>query len=548
MTVHIRGVLLLIVLVLAGCMPAKKAQGPAVPGVPGVASQDAGQGSAHDAPGAAGYRTSDLDGPGDDVDPLDVLQDRDDIPDADALSAEEQKILDTEISLHIGLDTEENADVQRYFHYYTHVHRGTMEGWLKRAQRYLPHIRERFLAEGLPEDLIYLPFAESGFNPFAVSRAGACGVWQFMPRTAINYGLVVDSWVDERRDPHKSTEAAIKYLKKLYGDFGDWSLALAAYNAGEGAIGRALKKTGTEDFFSLCDASEDLKQETKLYVPKFLALVKVARNLEQLGFEPLDLERRGPAPVHLKAKPGTDLLALAGNLGMDWKSFRELNPSLRKQEAPPNRSVSVAVPGHLVAKAQDFLKRPVTPRQTQYASYRVKPGDTWWGISRKYGIPVADLQKINAEGKTKNLKVGQTLTIPGQKAGGESEAVADARMWASKRANYLVRQGDTVWSIARQFKVDPSSLLKANGLQSTSILKVGQKLFVPDAGSVETRIAKDQADAVRRELVNYEVRQGDSLWGIARRFGVSPSDLQTWNKLAKNAHIRPGDTLKVYTR
>jgi membrane-bound lytic murein transglycosylase D len=546
LTVYIRGVLLLIVLVLAGCMPAKKAQGPAVPGVPGVASQDAGQGRAQNASPASGYRTSDIAGPVEDVDPLDVLQDREDIPDADSLSAEEQKILDTEISLHIGLDTEENADVQRYFHYYTHVHRGTMEGWLKKAQLYLPHIRERFLAEGLPEDLIYLPFAESGFNTFAVSRAGACGVWQFMPRTAINYGLVVDSWVDERRDPYKSTEAAIRYLKKLYADFGDWSLALAAYNAGEGAIGRALKKTGTEDFFSLCEASEDLKQETKLYVPKFLALVKVARNLEQLGFASLDMEKRTAAPVQLKAKPGTDLLALSRDLGMDWKSFRELNPSFRKQEAPPSRSVNVAVPGHLVAKAQDFLKRPVTPRQTQYASYRVKPGDTWWGISKKYNIPVADLQIVNAGGKTKNLKVGQSLRIPGQGAG--SESVADAKMWASKRANYLVRQGDSIWSIARQFKVDPSSLLKANGLQSSSILKVGQKLFVPDAGSVETRTAKAQTDAVRNELVNYRVRQGDSLWGIAKRFGVTPSELQGWNKLARNTHIRPGDTLRVYAR
>jgi membrane-bound lytic murein transglycosylase D len=545
LTVYIRGVLLLIVLVLAGCMPAKKAQGPAVPGVPGVASQDAGQGRAQDASPVSGYRTSDVYGPAEDVDPLDVLQDREDIPDADSLSAEEQKILDTEISLHIGLDTEENADVQRYFHYYTHVHRGTMEGWLKKAQLYLPHIRERFLAEGLPEDLIYLPFAESGFNTFAVSRAGACGVWQFMPRTAINYGLVVDSWVDERRDPYKSTEAAIQYLKKLYVDFGDWSLALAAYNAGEGAIGRALKKTGTEDFFSLCEASEDLKQETKLYVPKFLALVKVARNLEQLGFASLDMEKRTAAPAQLKVKPGTDLLALSGALGMDWKSFRELNPSFRKQEAPPSRSVNVAVPGHLVAKAQDFLKRPVTSRQTQYASYRVKPGDTWWGISKKYSIPVADLQVVNADGKTKNLKVGQSLRIPGQASG---SSVADAQMWASKRANYLVRQGDSIWSIAKQFKVDPASLLKANGLQSSSILKVGQKLFVPDAGSVETRTAKAQTDAVRNELVNYRVRQGDSLWGIAKRFGVTPSELQGWNKLARNTHIRPGDTLKVYAR
>jgi membrane-bound lytic murein transglycosylase D len=207
----------------------------------------------------------------------------------------------------------------------------------------------------------------------------------------------------------------------------------------------------------------------------------------------------------------------------------------------------VAVPGHLVAKAEDFLKRPVTPRQTQYASYRVKPGDTWWGISKKYNVPVADLQQVNDGSKTKALKVGQSLRIPGQGAASEP-ATADARKWASKRANYLVRQGDTIWSIAKQFKVEPSSLLKANGLKGSSTLKVGQKLFVPDVGSVETRVAKEQADAVRKDLVSYKVQPGDSLWGIAKRFGVTPVELQSWNKLAKNSHLRPGDQLKVYAR
>lgn len=546
MTVDIRMVLLLAALVLAGCMPAKKAPGPVADhGAPGVEMQERGPGDARDASAGSGYESAESYGPDEDVDPLDILQDREDIPDAQSLSVEEQKILDTEISLHVGLDTEENEDVQRYFHFYTHVQRGTMEGWLKRAQRYLPHIRERFLAEGLPEDLIYLPFAESGFNPFAQSRSGASGVWQFMPRTATNYGLTVNAWIDERRDPYKSTEAAIAYLKKLYGDFGDWSLALAAYNAGEGAIGRALKKTGTEDFFSLCEASQDLKKETKLYVPKFLALVKVARNLEKLGFEPLDMTKRPASPVRLRAKPGTDLLALSKSLGMDWKSFRELNPSFRKQEAPPSVSVMVAVPGQLVAKAEEFLKRPVTPRQTRYASHRVKPGDTWWGISKKYKVSVADLQQANSGGKTKKLKVGQSLRIPGQQAASEPTA---ARKWASRRANYLVRQGDTIWSIAKQFKIDASSLLKANGLAGSSVIKPGQKLFVPDAGSVETRQAQAKADAVRQDMVNYRVRPGDSLWGIAKRFGVTPAELQSWNKLAKNGHIRPGDRLKVYTR
>lgn len=542
MTFHIRVFLLVVLLAMAGCMPAKNARGPvsAEPGVPAAASRDAGNATGE--PGVCGNDGGEMSAQEEGLEPLDG---KENLPEADGLSAEERKILDTELPFHAGLDTQGNADVQRYFHYYTHVHRGTMDGWLKRAQRYLPHIRQRFLAEGLPEDLIYLPFAESGFNPFAVSRAGACGVWQFMPQTAINNGLIVDSWVDERRDPYKSTEAAITYLKKLYAEFGDWPLALAAYNAGEGAVGRALKKTGSEDFFTLCETSADLKQETKLYVPKFMALVKIARNLDKLGFEPLDLDRRTTQHARLRVKPGTDLLGLARSMGMDWKVFRELNPSFRKQEAPPSRSVFVDVPGDLVAKAEEYLKRPVAPKKIEVASYRVRPGDTWWSVAKKHGVAVNDLQAANT---VKKLSVGQTLRIPGAGAPAAAAEVADTRAWAAKRANYAIRQGDTVWSIARQFDTDPATLLKANGLHKNAILKVGQKIFVPDAGTAEQKTAKVQADSVRKEMVNYQVRAGDNLWSIARRFGVTPDDLREWNKLAANAQLRPGDQIKVYSR
>ncbi|GAB6113660.1 LysM peptidoglycan-binding domain-containing protein [Desulfomicrobium salsuginis] len=544
MTVDIRVILLAVLLALAGCMPAKQAQNPASVG-PGVdvTAQDAGEGA--DASADSGNATQEASAQDEDSEYVDVLQGREDLPADSVLSAEEKSILDAQMSFPVALDTDDNAEVQRYFHYYAHTHRGTMEGWLKRAQNYLPHIRARFLAEGLPEDLIYLPFAESGFNPFAVSSAGAGGIWQFMPQTGRIYGLTVDSWVDERRDPYMATEAAIAYLKKLYAEFGDWPLALAAYNAGEGAVGRALKKTGSEDYFSLCEASDDLKQETKLYVPKFLALVKVARNLEKLGFEPLDLDRRTATPSKLKAAPGTDLQAMARSIGVDWKSFRELNPALRKQEAPPTRTIQIAVPGHLVAQAQEFLKKPIIVKRTEYASHRVQPGDTWWGVAKKFNIPVKDLQKANT---VRKLSVGQVLRVPGQSSGEEAPAVAETKMWASKRANYVVRQGDTVWSIAKQFEADPSTLLQANGLRGSTTLKVGQKLFVPDAGRAETKKAQAQADTVRKDLVSYQVRQGDTLWSIAKRFGVSAQDLLSWNKLAANTHIRPGDQLKVYSR
>ena len=538
LTIDIRVIVLVVLLAVAGCMPAKQARIPAG-AVPDTEMADGRIGN--EEPAVSAESASEAVAGNEQVDPVDMLPERESLSENVELSPADRDVLDFRYSFPVGLDTDEHADVQRYFRFYTRDQRRTMENWLPRAQRYIPHIRARFLAEGLPEDLIYLPFAESGFNPFAVSPSGAGGLWQFMPGTARVYGLTVDEWVDERRDPYKSTEAAIRYLKKLHEYFDDWPLALAAYNAGEGAVGRALKSTGCEDFFSLCESDAKLKKETKLYVPKFLALVKVARNLEKLGFKPLDLDRTYPSPTYLKAKPHTDLLGMASSLGMSWKTFRELNPSLRRQEIP--RSVRVAVPGHLVARAEEYLKRPIAPKPA-YATYRVKPGDTWWGLARKYKMSVKALQNVNTV--KRKLHVGQVLRIPVDFSG--NPAAADARTWAARRANYVVQAGDTLWSIARQFQTDTATLKRANGLGHSSIIRIGQKLFIPDAGSAETRAAMAQSEAVREELVHYKVRPGDSLWNIARRFGVTTSQLRSWNKLAENGYIRPGDQLKVYTR
>ena len=140
------------------------------------------------------------------------------------------------------------------------------------------------------------------------------------------------------------------------------------------------------------------------------------------------------------------------------------------------------------------------------------------------------------------------MRIPGRGPAEKPEVVADAKKWAAKRANYVVKQGDTVWSIAKQFKTDPATLLQANGLKTASTLKAGQKLFVPDAGTAEVKVAKAKADAVRQELVSYQIRPGDSLWNIAKRFGVTPGELRSWNKLAENAPLRPGDHIRVFSR
>lgn len=539
MTGKISILFLFAILVMAGCS-AKNTPHPAksFPENPSVATEDAG---------AANQDLGQEPAADDDSETVETAPLPEELPETAVLTPEEQRILEADTSLHVGLDTKENKDVQRYFIYFSRQKRGTFEAWLKRAQVYLPYMRDRFKAEGLPEDLIYLPFAESGFNPFAYSRAGACGVWQFMPATGGMYGLSIDAWVDERRDPYESTEAAIKYLKRLYAQFGDWYLALAAYNAGEGTIDRAMKKTGCEDYFALCASSTDIKDETRLYVPKFLALVKIARNLETLGFKSVDWNHRPSyAKVHVPAD--TNLQELAQNTGLSWKTFHELNPIFRTQQSPGNRAVKIALPGDLVAKAEEYISRPKPPKipKVQLAKHTIKPGDSWVSISKKYGVSMAELKKLNAKAQFKN---GVALNVPTKAVPASVQtALKDTQKYATTRANYVARSGETVWSIAKQFKVDPASLLQANGMKSPSELKLGQKLYIPDAGTAATKVAAKKAETVRENLTQYTVKNGDTLWNIAQRFGVSPVDIRKWNKLAENTAIKPGDSLKVMAR
>ena len=467
------------------------------------------------------------------------------IDDSIPLTPQEETALQTEPAIHFDLDLRDTKDVQLYFRYYTRTHRKTFARWLKRAEPFLPYLRDEFKKQGLPQDLIFLPFAESGFNPWAYSWAGAAGMWQFMPSTGKMYGLQVDWWMDERRNPYLATQAAIGYLAKLHGDFDDWYLALAAYNAGEGKIGRALRKSGCDNFFDLAKSRKYLKLETRHYVPKFLAILKIVRNLEELGFEPINWDADSGA-VSLPVKGGTDLLAMASSSGISWKEFRKLNPAFRRQVSPPGKTCEVYLPAEKLTLARKYLQSPRSRPYAGYKNYRVRGGDSWWRISRRSGVPIAVLKKVN--GSTKNLlKPGQRLMIPGRGttvAGAPS--LASTRVLAKKRANYTVRKGDTLWNIARHFGTSQKTLLRANGLRSGRYLKIGQKLYIPDGSGKATRVARENAARDFQKLVRYHVRKGDNLWNIARKFGVTTQQLYSWNKLTRRSILRPGDRIKVY--
>jgi membrane-bound lytic murein transglycosylase D len=460
--------------------------------------------------------------------------------------------------------------------------------WLKRSEKYLPHAKQVFRENGLPEDLAYLAYIESGYNPEALSRSGAAGVWQFMPFTGKKYGLRIDWWIDERRDPYKAAQSAAAYLRFLYQTFGDWSLAIAAYNAGEGKIGRAIAQTGSRDFFDLykrnatVDERNQLKAETLNYVPRFFAMVKVVKNHVQLGYEPINLHR-GLELREVAVSGGTDLRGLARAVGQDWNSFVELNPAFRRDAVPPSESAVAYVPPAQVAQAARFLSSPAS-RQAAASVHMAQRGDTWGSLAAKSNVSVDALKQINKQ-SSDTLKPGQKVTLPGRAlAAVNSSETSAGRAAASqvrqqtmpvvyadashtvkkgkKGVECIVQNGDTLYSIARRHNVDLEDLMRANGVQSQREVYVGRLMTIPAPASASAnsaaprasrsrdRIAESPNDskrpsAVGKRSAHYIIRRGDTVASIAQQFAVTPQDIIGWNKLEKGQKLQPGNQIAI---
>jgi membrane-bound lytic murein transglycosylase D len=376
-----------------------------------------------------------------------------------------------------------HSRVVAYVRLFTGRLRDWMQASLDRGSRYIPMIHQVFRAEGLPLDLAYVPVVESAFRPGAVSRAKATGVWQFMMRTALENGLRYDWYVDERADPEKATLAAARYLRALYDRFnGDWHLALASYNAGPGRVERALRRSGRSDFWAISASSAFLPKETREYVPMILAAIIVARNPVQYGFE----VRTPFGPLYERvALPGaTDLRRLAEGTGLVAADLKDLNPELRRWTTPVGPGYELKVPhGAAERVRQHLLATPVeAPAVTWHVIQR---GDTLSALARRYGISTADLAAANQLTLRSRLRLGQELVVPP--------------------------------SPGRERALPPAEVqLAANGSATQS----------------------------RSGSTTYVVRRGDTLYGIARRFGLSVESLKSLNRLTIN-RIFPGDRLQV---
>ncbi|BBD09451.1 LysM peptidoglycan-binding domain-containing protein [Desulfovibrio ferrophilus] len=498
--------------------------------------------------------------------------------DGTPLTPQEEEALESEPEISFDLGQHDTKEVRSFFKYFTHHKKGrkNFERWLERSAKYLPYVRRVFAERGLPHDLVYLPFVESGYNPRAGSRAGAKGMWQFMPYTGRKFGLEVGWWVDERYDPYKATHAAADYLTVLHEEFGDWYLALAAYNAGEGRVGRAIKKSGCEDFFELSQMKTNrwrrgrrlyyLPKETRLYVPKLLAVIKIVQNLESLGFKPLDWS--APDTVaQVNVPPRTDLREVAKVSGLSWQQFKDFNPAYAEPGSHPNEKSTVYVPTDKAEAAQAYLASAERKEYKAYYSfYKVRKGDSWYRISRRFGVPIAVLKGYNNK-RSNLLRPGQSLKIPGK---GETRLTAaqikSQRKARSKNATnvlagkvntkgqYVVGSGDSLWSIAKAHKTTVSKLAAANGLSSKARLRMGQTLTIPGGKTLAIQtVAKATqpvtADSNVRQLAqsrsNYVVHSGDSLWSVAKHYGTTVGTLAKANGLSSRSSLKIGQRLYI---
>ncbi len=312
-----------------------------------------------------------------------------------------------------------NEQVQYFMDRYTGDRRAVVSLWFDRSTRYLDMIRDTFRARGLPEDLAFVAMIESGFNPKAVSRAGAKGLWQFMAATARRYGLRVDQWVDERFDPVKSTSAAAAYLHDLYGLFGSWALAKAGYNAGEMKVARAIRLTGTSDFWELA-RSHFLRQETKNFVPAIHAATVIGRDPSRYGFEPGTTDQ--PVTDRVPVPGRTDLQSLAAKSGIPFETLRVLNPVLIRATTPPGALYQLTVPDGTAERVQAALappRRPAAPARSGKVGaiadgaeiHVVQPNETAMGIALRYGVTMASLQRWNQLTDPDRIRAGDRLRV-----------------------------------------------------------------------------------------------------------------------------------------
>ncbi|MGE4318902.1 MAG: LysM peptidoglycan-binding domain-containing protein [Deferribacterales bacterium] len=455
---------------------------------------------------------------------------------------------DTEYGKYDTIPLTEDDRFEFYVRMFSDKFSTTFQKWLNRSNQYIYIVRDIFRREGVPEDLTYLPFTESGFNPSITSHAGACGMWQFMKGTGKLYGLDYNFWVDERRDFEKASVAAARHLRDLYNRLGDWYLALAAYNAGQGKIQRAIQRYGTTDFYELSKRQNTyLRVETKDYVPKFLALRYLARNYQEYGFDtpngmPVLFDR-----VDLYRQ--SNLYVIADLINTDIDTLRELNPELMTPMTPPVDVYTLRIPYGKRADLEEKLEHITDEELAQFYVVKTSGTTDLSNIASEYGLSTSTLKKAN--GFTVNRVPGGTvLFVPIPDVYDDELNVAFAS--ELKRYNpkfHNVRRGENMSVIAAKYGLSTYELMAMNKNVNPRRLRPGQSLVISENyyadRSQRVAISKPLKSQSRQYVTTtHKVKAGETLWRIATKYGTTVANIRSANNIKGN-QINSGQVLTV---
>ncbi len=487
--------------------------------------------------------------------------------DSDSIAVTIPDVIEEEQQMTIPLVL--NKKVENAIQYFQGKGRRVFTKWLQRSGWYKDLIIPILQDEGVPEELFYLAMIESGFNPNASSYARAVGIWQFIYATGKAYDLTSSWWYDERRDPEKSSRAAANHLKDLYERFENWYLAIAGYNYNPAKIERRMRRYNVGEFWDL----PRLPRQTRNYVPTFIAAVHIAKNPEKYGFY---IEPEEPVSYDtVTVSECVDLNVVASCVNSTFSELKKLNPALLRWCTPPDRDSWVLnIPeGTRDIFLENYAGVPDNQKLT-YINHKVRGGETLSEISRKYGVSVSEIKRFNKIRGTL-IREGQYLVIPYPQNRQYASQLARQSSRRTSRPSYrrkpvgnvpghkkyihVVKKGETLWDISVFYGVSVSQVQSWNGLGYSRIIHPTQELniWLPEESP---QIAANNAErsetspvqttpsgtSENNRTVVYTVKNGDTLWDIASRYGVSIRDIKTWNNMRSNL-IKPGEELKIIT-
>lgn len=476
----------------------------------------------------------------------------------------------------VELDTissEVNPLVDKWINYFQGRGRAHMERYLARSTRYEKLMKKVLRDNGLPEDLFYIALIESGFTSSATSHASAVGYWQFIRGTGKRYGLEINKFVDERRDPVVATQAAADYFKELYSMFGSWYLSMASYNVGEGKVKREIVKNDTRDFWELAKRKR-LPKETINYIPKFNAAKLIAKNPDKYGFDGIDYlppiefdTMQFDSPVNLKT--------MAEKMNYNYEDFKALNPKFKGEIAPlSNNKLMLRIPVGMVEQAKvaandskvDKVEFIADSGNTQV--YKIRRGESLHTIARKFRTTVAYLRDLNDLPRKKRLRAGTRIYVPDRTPTKERKQIAKESAPAVETTTvavntenvvdgvskfYIVQNGDSLFSIAQKYNTTVQELKKINQIKRGRALKVGVKLRLP-AENIEKESkpqegsAKNSMDSTEKKVKSsrfHIVKRGENLKKISMKYDVSFDKLKKKNKIKNPSKILVGSRLEL---